>query len=1073
MGKKDVSATPEKDDSGGNKPRQASVQRLAGPKRVQDRVKEWQKMNARAMAGADPERAPTEPSDVVKKADDEESVTEEDRVRIKFRQQRAWERQRRKSMGAVAAAAAQVVDVEPPSAKKERVAAEKQVDAEEGVDDDPRRRSPPKKRIVSDDNWLKAGPGGRRKASPDEGAGKMAANKESTAAPIPKDFLERTARNPSPSDKVRQWAEMVEPPSPKEASKLKGSSVVDTDAEYDGIRVKPIGGDEASERTDTDVAVRDVSPQKRTPAKPKVLADDDGIRVTPIRKSKAKEKEKPVDDDGIRVRPIEKSPAVQEDDGIRVRTIPRQPSIEDDASTVRETTLERQRKIPSPKRRQSVDRDTVADDPLDTPTKKRPSRGGERMMVQADDDAATVTEITQQTGLSTEREEASEKESPSSRTRYSDEDERNSYMMAPSTAPQKSLAEIPFGYSAFSELDLPLGADAGILKRPKATSHQHPSFKAAVPKVFKKVVSGTQKIIHDKVDPPKPVVNQPPSIESWLNKTIDPFVSAGAGQDDAQGPAAVPHKRRSVEKEWEEENRERRKSVDMHERAKRRLSESRSNAAPVPQREAREEARGEADSEPEVEQPKPAKKADKPNKKPFTPPLSGLKRSKATRVAEAAKAAAAARKSSGGGGIRFFSREAWRDVFSGESALKYPKPPKDFDDDYSDDYTYTDTLDSDSRREGDLRRRYSSESGDSRSPRSPPRNEELRRQFEELTPKRKPPTNGAHELSTIVSVETASTHESEVSSVVSQTTITQETALPRDKYGYPDLSPRGSRKDTRSPSGLRRRFTKHSDLMSMLSLPDEAHENTVMRSTMYRTRSRRHCGPGTTIEDLLMDFAEDENFYRRELKALIEGVVPVLLNQMVHGDRATSSELFGGADATPKKVDSMIKAMVDMAMALEKLKSQHIRAPLADYPGLLSWLDTVVPTYQNYLDVWRLGFHGIVVNLAPAPGRPDDEDSLVNALPRNEDGDVINDQGERIDVAYLLKRPQARIKRILKFIRVSDCKSARELHLAIDANLHRRRAKPKRQAPFRSIWWPNTRPLRNAFAHVKERKGSV
>jgi hypothetical protein len=106
-----------------------------------------------------------------------------------------------------------------------------------------------------------------------------------------------------------------------------------------------------------------------------------------------------------------------------------------------------------------------------------------------------------------------------------------------------------------------------------------------------------------------------------------------------------------------------------------------------------------------------------------------------------------------------------------------------------------------------------------------------------------------------------------------------------------------------------------------------------------------------------------------------------------------------------------------MGIALEKLKNLHRRCPLADLHRLPQWLETITPVYQDYLDVWRLGFQGIIVNLAPAS--PDDEDSLLDAMPRNEEGDILNENGDRIDVAHLLKRPLVRTKWITKFIEVS------------------------------------------------------
>lgn len=152
----------------------------------------------------------------------------------------------------------------------------------------------------------------------------------------------------------------------------------------------------------------------------------------------------------------------------------------------------------------------------------------------------------------------------------------------------------------------------------------------------------------------------------------------------------------------------------------------------------------------------------------------------------------------------------------------------------------------------------------------------------------------------------------------------------------------------------------------------------------------------------------------------MDGVVPVLLTQVVHGeDSSPSAGLFGEGFAAAHRAKAMSKAVVNMGMILEELRDFHKGVPLSDMRSLLKWLQSVQPVYDNYLDVWRLGFEGLIVNLAPAStGRPDDEDSLVNAMPRNEEGDVLDHDGERVDVAQLLKRPIIRIKWIVKFLMV-------------------------------------------------------
>jgi hypothetical protein len=164
----------------------------------------------------------------------------------------------------------------------------------------------------------------------------------------------------------------------------------------------------------------------------------------------------------------------------------------------------------------------------------------------------------------------------------------------------------------------------------------------------------------------------------------------------------------------------------------------------------------------------------------------------------------------------------------------------------------------------------------------------------------------------------------------------------------------------------------------------------------------------SNLDKLLDEFADDEHFYGRELKTLVDGVIPVLLRDVTNGE------------AKVPQADAMAKSVVNMGMALEKLKAFHQRVPLADIDALFLWLEDVSPIYDNYLDVWRLGFQGLVINLAPKHGRFDDNDSLLNAVSLNEDGDVIGENGERVDVAFLLKRPLIRVKWMVKFLKVSS-----------------------------------------------------
>lgn len=249
--------------------------------------------------------------------------------------------------------------------------------------------------------------------------------------------------------------------------------------------------------------------------------------------------------------------------------------------------------------------------------------------------------------------------------------------------------------------------------------------------------------------------------------------------------------------------------------------------------------------------------------------------------------------------------------------------------------------------------------------------------------------------------------DSDAASDVSHTTITQATAFTKST----DIPRQRSHRSQQS--GLKRRLTKHSDLVSVLSLPD--HDGQLIppsRSRSIKSSRSLHRKPSrlnnSRVNELLDEFADDEHFYQRELKTLVDGVIPVLLTHVINGDNEE------------RRAKSLAKSVTNMGVALEKMRNYHKRVPLTDIRHLLEWLDAVSPVYDNYLDVWRLGFQDLIVNLAPASGAFDDQDSLLNALPRNEDGDILGENGERVDVAYLLKRPLIRVKWMTKFLKVSS-----------------------------------------------------
>jgi hypothetical protein len=163
----------------------------------------------------------------------------------------------------------------------------------------------------------------------------------------------------------------------------------------------------------------------------------------------------------------------------------------------------------------------------------------------------------------------------------------------------------------------------------------------------------------------------------------------------------------------------------------------------------------------------------------------------------------------------------------------------------------------------------------------------------------------------------------------------------------------------------------------------------------------------------MRELAEDETKYMRELNTLVDGVIPVLLTSVLSkSDSAIAAGLLEPDSATNS---SFTKPIVDMGVALERLRSIHKRVPLDDSEAFLDWLQSTHKIYEDYMFAWRTGFEGVVVNLAPSRRN---ESSDLEKMPRNTNGDVINENGEVVDVAYLLKRPVVRVKYLLRVIKV-------------------------------------------------------
>ena len=286
--------------------------------------------------------------------------------------------------------------------------------------------------------------------------------------------------------------------------------------------------------------------------------------------------------------------------------------------------------------------------------------------------------------------------------------------------------------------------------------------------------------------------------------------------------------------------------------------------------------------------------------------------------------------------------------------------------------------------------------------------------------KRPFPSTGKHRLSTIASVETFNTRQgalppsvSEVSRHTARTPFIAEDAAIDEARDHFDMNPL-KRKSSR--------LTKHADLISVLSLPKAGNRSIQSARSIRTNRSRLATA---TMEDLMQELDTDESKYMRELRTLVDGVIPVLLTCVLSkSDSAVAAGLFN-ASAHAHKDPNFTRPIIDMGIALERLKTLHRRIPHGEAAALLTWAHGAQRVYAEYLKAWRMGFQDVVVNLAPASegdsqkvGSPDVKPGeLDEGLPRNEDGDVVNGDGERVDVAFLLKRPLVRLKYLAKTLK--------------------------------------------------------
>ncbi|KAI4255280.1 MAG: hypothetical protein LQ352_002653 [Teloschistes flavicans] len=283
------------------------------------------------------------------------------------------------------------------------------------------------------------------------------------------------------------------------------------------------------------------------------------------------------------------------------------------------------------------------------------------------------------------------------------------------------------------------------------------------------------------------------------------------------------------------------------------------------------------------------------------------------------------------------------------------------------------------------------------------------------------PSTGNHRLSTIASVDTLNSR-LPTSRVVEHLGILN--VQPWSDLGKAEAleAESGDQFDPASLNRNKSRLAKHSDLMSVLSMPAPGNRSIRSARSIRTNRSRLATA---TVTDLMSELSSDEKKYMQELMTLVDGVIPVLLACVLSkSDSAAAAGLFRPT-AHSQEDPNFTKPIIDMGIALERLKKLHRRIPAEDANSLFTWAQGAQRVYAEYLKAWRMGFQDVVVNLAPAAdslpahggASMSEKGSLKDELPINKDGDVVNGDGERVDVAFLLKRPLVRLKYLAKTLK--------------------------------------------------------
>ena len=301
------------------------------------------------------------------------------------------------------------------------------------------------------------------------------------------------------------------------------------------------------------------------------------------------------------------------------------------------------------------------------------------------------------------------------------------------------------------------------------------------------------------------------------------------------------------------------------------------------------------------------------------------------------------------------------------------------------------------------------------------------------TPRKPFPSVGGHRLSTIASVDTLNTAAAESIALSEISADSNFTAKPKNRRTQ--SSDPYDKLETDGPRRKKSRLARHADLMSVLSV---SHSGGKSIKSARSVRAQRTRLDTSTIPDLIKDLTNNEIKYMQELRTLVDGVIPVILSSILSKSESKAiANLFSPLGQTSFVSD----AIYAMGVALEGLRKWHRRlepsiAGPVSVTVFLTWAQGVQRIYQDYLKAWRMGFKDVVVNLAPASNTEPKDDVFGEGLPRNKDGDITNTDGERVDVAFLLRRPLVRLKELAEILKSINAIQPSTLAEKLAADFH-------------------------------------